>query len=139
MKHLTIFLSAILSLAAITASAENQYEWDPVSPGYFKWGPNASVNIYSSSTSKLSFWNYHAPSKQDEKNNRWTSQNITMPISWTSTKPWRITFQIKNNNDRHDYTYKVYNEKGKETWYNGNVYWGFIINARKYTSGSTEQ
>ena len=112
-----------------------QSEWENVSSSYFRWGTNLNVVVTSSSLTNLSFWNYNAELAENKRNNTWKSQDIQMNLYWKESKAWRITFDIRNANNRHDYKYSVMNANGKEVWHTDNIYWGYKITANKSSYG----
>ena len=78
-----------------------------------------------------------AQTKEDERNNRWNSWTTWMSIPYDGSRPYTITFRIKNTNNRHDYSYRVY-ENGNAVWHKGDIYWGFYLNVRN-RNGATDE
>ena len=129
----SIILVPVLLLVSTVLHAQS--EWENISSSYFKWGTNYDVKITSSSLNNLSFWNYNAELAENKRNNTWKSQNIQMNLYWKESKAWKITFDIRNANNRHDYKYSVLDSNGKEVWHTGNIYWGYEIKANKSSYG----
>ena len=139
MRNIRIFFLVFLcSLVNIKLSA--QAEWESVNTDSWSWGYNNELNIFSKTVSKLSIWNSDAETKEDKKNNKWSSKTITMQIPFTGARPYTISFQIYNKNNKPTYKYRVYEKKKngdkKEAWHNNAIYWGYQINA-KSVSGTT--
>ena len=124
-----LFVSLIIFVLASRVSYA-QSEWEKVSDTYFRWGKNNNVSLYSNSLTRLSFWNYHAETKANQKTNRWHHEDIDMNLAWSESRPWKVSFKIANKNNRYDFRYRVYNEKGKAKWHKESVYWGFKVYAR---------
>lgn len=130
-------LVSILSFVPLFAFA--QKEWDDVDISALSWTVSNKVNVYSNTTGKLDFWNYNAETKEDRKNRTWSYEKAEMGIRWEVDRAWKITFSIRNTNNDHGKLYKVYeyDSKGnmKDSWYNGSVYWGFIVNVNNQNGG----
>lgn len=93
MRNIRIFFLVFLcSLVNIKLSA--QAEWESVNTDSWSWGYNNELNIFSKTVSKLSIWNSDAETKEDKKNNKWSSKTITMQIPFTGSRPYTISFQI---------------------------------------------
>ena len=125
-------------LLLVSTGIYAQSEWENVSSSYFRWGTNRNVKISSSSLTNLSFWNYNAESAENLRNNMWNGEYIMMNINWTESRPWKISFNITNVNNRPDYKYSVIDSYGKEKWHKDNIYWGYEISV-KNSSGNSNQ
>lgn len=130
MKKFFVMAVSII-LTSMTSFVYAQSEWENVNTTNLRWSSNLKLRISSHSLANLIMWNPSAQSKEDERNNKWSSQNVRMGINWQETRPWRITFSIWNSNNRPDYKYKVYDEHHREKWHTGEIYWGYIIKVNK--------
>ena len=130
---LKFFIAPVLLLISTVLYAQS--EWENVSSYYFKWGTNHDVKIKSSSLNNLSFWNYNAELAENKRNNTWKRQSIQMNLFWKESRAWKITFDIRNANNQHDYKYNVFDANDKEVWHKGNIYWGYEITANKSSYG----
>lgn len=129
MNRLSIlrFIASFVIIAFTANYAKAQSEWENISLAGFSWGTNSQLNISSSTLANLTMYNSHEDSKEDKRHNKWHSQDIVMSINWTESRPWRMSFVIWNSNCLPDQKYKVYDDKGKESWHTGNIYWGYIL------------
>ncbi len=137
MRQQIIKYCIVICFMLINTLAWAQSEWENVGSSYFKWGSNYNVKISSNSLSNLSVWNWHAETPENKRNNRWSYQNVTMDINWRETRAWKITFDIRNENNRYDYKYSVTDEHGKETWHKDAIYWGYEITANNSSGHRT--
>lgn len=133
MKKILLLLVGLLSYFSVYG----QEEYEIINIPSLIWLYNADVKYYSRTSSELSFWNYHALTKENERKNTWVGEEVSTSIYWAESKPWAMTFKIQNLNRDKDSKYRVYDENGKEKWHNGIVYWGIYITVQK-TSGATE-
>ena len=129
---LKCLIAPVLLLVSTVIYAQS--EWENVSSSYFRWGTNSNVKISSNSLTNLSFWNYNAELPEHTRKGLYYLEGIDMPISWSEQKPWKISFDITNANNRHDYKYSVIDKNGKETWHKENIFWGYEIEVNKANS-----
>lgn len=65
------------------------------------------------------------------RNNCWQGENLVLNLNWSQPYRWKISFKISNLHDEYRYKYKVYNSKGKPTWHQSNIYWGYMVTVNK--------
>lgn len=102
-----------LLLSNLTLQAQTEQEWEIVDDSKLAWTPSSNLSVYNNSLKDLSVANLIAEDKETKKNNSWHAEYVTLGISWEETRPYEISFTIRNNNNRPDYKYKVYREKRK--------------------------
>lgn len=127
----------ILFLIGVIASfpAFSQDEWEDATPSGLKWDVNYNLSSYSSSLSNLKVANLIPETKEDKKNNRWQSYSADLNYQIKESRPFEITMDVTNLNNRGDYKYAVY-ENGKQKWHSKTIYWGYSIGVNT-TSGGT--
>ena len=112
-----------------------QSEWENAIPSGLRWDVNSHLSNYSSSLSNLKVANLVPETKEDKKNNRWASYNAELNYQIKETRPFELTVDVTNLNNRSDYKYAVY-EGSKQKWHTKNIYWGYSIGVNT-TSGGT--
>ena len=132
---LKLFLVVVFFMMPFGTYAQGETEG--VSEHYFKWGTNPDVKVKANTLSNLTFWNYHALTPENKRDGVWFAENIRMNVNWVETRPWKISFNIGNQNSRHDYKYNVYDSNGKELWHKEDIYWGFEISVNKSSTVDT--
>ncbi len=132
MKKILLSIFCLLSLVSVYG----QEEYENVNVPNLKWGYNSNVQYYSNSLKSLSFWNFHAPTKDDKRNKVWRKETISMSINRPCVQSETMSFTIHNQNNAHDKIYTVLDAKGKNKFYADNVYWGFYITVNKKTGGT---
>ncbi|MDO4736754.1 MAG: hypothetical protein Q4B21_07065, partial [Bacteroidia bacterium] len=132
----TLLFSILLLIPFVVQAQE---EWEDVDVSKLSWSVSNKVSVMSNSLKTLNFWNYNAESKDNKKNKTWSYEKAEMGISWEIDRAWKISFSIKNLHSEHGSLYKVYeydsNGKQKESWYGGDVYWGFIVSVKNTGAG----
>lgn len=125
----TIF-SVILPLMAFS-----QDEWEDATPAGLKWDVDLKLSRYNTALNNLKVANLVPETKEDKKNNRWTSYNAKINYQIKETRPFEITVDVTNLNNRPDYKYAVY-EGQKQKWHSKAIYWGYEVGVNT-TSGGT--
>ena len=106
-------------------------EWEEMQK-YYCWQIPTTLGCYTNSNKLLHIYNSIAESKEDKKNNRFSTINSKIHFSKNlyhniEDKPFEITFTIENCNDPKNYRYTVFRDFKKE-WYKGDIYYGITIN-----------
>lgn len=130
-KKLVTFLIGIL----FALPAFSQEEWEDATPSGLKWDIDLKLTWYNSALNNLKVANLIPETKEDKKNNRWTSYNAKINYQIKETRPFEITVDVTNLNNRSDYKYAVYEGK-KQKWHSKAIYWGYEIGVNT-TSGGT--
>lgn len=127
----------ILFLIGVMASfpAFSQDEWEDATPSGLKWDIDLKLTWYNSSLTNLKVANLIPETKEDKKNNRWQSYVAKLNYQIKETRPFEITVDVTNLNNRPDYKYAVYEGK-KQKWHSKAIYWGYEIGVNT-TSGGT--
>lgn len=121
----------IIFITKTTILLAQPQEWEEVQK-YYNWHIPTTLASYSNSNKLLHIYNSIAESKEDKKNNRFSTVNskIYFPKNLYYNiveKPFEITFTIENCNDPENYKYTVFRDSKKE-WYKGDIYYGITIN-----------
>lgn len=130
MKQFLIkLLASLICFVPVISSAQ---VWDEhVDLSRFKWSSNNRLQVTSPSLSELYIWNYNAETKDNLRNNRWQGEDLVLNLNWSQTNRWKISFKISNLHDEYKGRYKVYDSKGRQTWHQSNIYWGYTVTVNK--------
>jgi predicted hydrocarbon binding protein len=127
-----LFIVAMLSIFP----AFSQEEWEDATPSGLKWDIDLKLTWYSTSLNELKVANLIPETKEDKKNNQWRSYTAKLNYQIKETRPFEMTVNVTNLNNRADYKYAVYDGK-KQKWHTKNIYWGYEIGVNT-TSGGTD-
>ena len=89
-----------LLLSNLTLQAQTEQEWEIVDDSKLAWMPSSNLSVYNNTLKDLSVANLIAEDKETKKNNSWHAEYVTLGISWEETRPYEISFTIRNNNNR---------------------------------------
>lgn len=113
-----------------------QSEWEDATPSGLKWDIDLKLSWYNTTLTNLKVANLIPETKEDKKNKKWRSYNAELNYQIKESRPFEITFDVTNLNNRADYKYAVYDGK-KKKWHSKEIYWGYEIGVNT-TSGSTQ-
>lgn len=130
-KKLITFLIGILFALPVFS----QEEWEDATPSGLKWDIDLKLTGYNSALNNLKVANLIPETKEDNKNNSWTSYSAKINYQINETRPFEITVDVTNLNNRPDYIYPIY-EGQKQKWHATTIYWGYEIGVNT-TSGGT--
>lgn len=108
-KKVILFIIGVL----VALPALCQDEWEDATPFGLKWDIDLKLTWYNSSLINLKVVNLIPETKEDKKNNRWTSYSAKINYQIKETRPFEITVDVTYLNNRPDYKYAVYEEKNK--------------------------
>lgn len=128
-----LLLGFVFLMGTLVAFSQDEWETLPL-PG-LKWDIDLKLSRYSSSLNNLKVANLIPETKEDKKNNRWQSYDAKLNYQIKETRPFEITVDVTNLNNRPDYKYAVYEGK-KQKWHSKAIYWGYDIGVNT-TSGGT--
>lgn len=135
MKQMYKKLFGILLSLCFSLSLCAQDEWEDATPAGLKWDIDLKLTWYNSALNNLKVANLIPETKEDKKNNRWQSYVAKLNYQIKETRPFEITVDVTNLNNRPDYKYAVYEGK-KQKWHSKAIYWGYEIGVNT-TSGGT--
>lgn len=125
----------LITLLLSTFPAYSQQEWEDAVPTGLKWDVDLKLSWYRTSLDDLKVANLIPETKEDKKNNRWASLNAKLNYQIKETRPFEITVDVTNLNNRPDYKYAVYEGK-KQKWHSKAIYWGYEIGVNTSTGGN---
>lgn len=128
--RLVFLLICIMSCVVVEASwcLLHPAPWDEVDLSNINWTQNSNVRYQNRSIEYLSFWNWHALTKENIKQRTWRQECVYLYPIMDESRNWECGFTIGNY---HDLTgrlkYMTYNEKGKRRWHKGSIYYGVKV------------
>ncbi len=106
-----------------------QEEWVVV-PIFQSWRTDSQLTCYSKTLDLLHIYNSVAETKEDKKNNRFTTKDASLYFfqsdSLLRQTVFEISFKLRNLKDPENYKFKTYQGE-KEVWYKGNIYYGVVL------------
>lgn len=128
-----LFLGFVFFMSTFVAFSQD--EWEDAIPTGLKWDINYNLSSYSSSLTNLKVANLIPETKENKKNHKVQYYSADLNYQIKETRPFQLTVDVTNLNNRPDYKYGVY-EGQKQKWHTKEIYWGYSIGVNT-TSGGT--